>query len=71
MRIYRQQLLEGAYAARDTAVVIDVFRAFTCSAMLLNFGVERLLLEEDPVKVLELKKNHGHLALGEIGGVMV
>ncbi|MBN2289235.1 MAG: 2-phosphosulfolactate phosphatase [Candidatus Glassbacteria bacterium] len=71
MQIYRQQLLEGAAAARDTAVVIDVFRAFTCSAMLLSYGVERLLVEEDPARVLELKKSRGYLALGEIGGVMV
>ena len=71
MRIYRQQLLSGAAAARDTAVIIDVYRAFTCSAMLLSLGVECLLIEEDPDKVLELKKRFGHLALGEIGGVMV
>jgi len=71
MRIYRQQLLSGAAAARDTAVIIDVFRAFTCSAMLLSLGVECLLLEEDPDKVLGLKKRFGYLALGEIGGVMV
>jgi len=48
MRIYRQQLMSGAAAARDTAIIIDVFRAFTCSAMLLSYGVECLLLEEDP-----------------------
>ena len=30
-----------------------------------------MLLEEDPDRVLELKKNRGYLALGEIGGVMV
>ena len=71
MRIYRQQLINGAAAARDTAVIIDVFRAFTCSAMLLSYGVECLLLEEDPDKALELKKRRGCIALGEIGGVKV
>jgi 2-phosphosulfolactate phosphatase len=71
MHIYRQQLLSGAAAARDTAVIIDVFRAFTCGAILLSYGVERLLLEEKPDRVLELKNTHGYIALGEIGGVMV
>jgi 2-phosphosulfolactate phosphatase len=71
MQIIRQQLLTGAAAADDTAVVIDVFRAFTCSSLLLHFGVERLLLEEDPARALELKKSRGFIALGEIDGVMV
>lgn len=71
MRIYHQNLLAGAAETRDTAVIIDVFRAFTCASILLHYGVSRLLVEEDPAKVLELKKKHGYLALGEIGGVMV
>ncbi len=71
MLIHHRQLLEGAGEARHTAVIIDVFRAFTCAGILLDYGVARLLLEEDPARVLELKKRFGHLALGEIGGVMV
>ncbi|MEA2062158.1 MAG: 2-phosphosulfolactate phosphatase [Gemmatimonadota bacterium] len=71
MEIIRQQLLPGAEAARDTAVIIDVFRAFTCAPLLLHYGARRLLLEQDPARALELKVRHGFLALGEIGGVMV
>ncbi len=71
MQIHRQQLLTGAAAARDTAIIIDVFRAYTCSSFLLNAGVERVILEEDPERALALKHEHGWLALGEVNGVMV
>jgi len=71
MQIYCKSLLSGAAACSDTAVIVDVFRAFTCSSMLLHYGVERLVLEQDPEKALALKKDSGYLALGEIGGVMV
>ena len=71
MQIHRHSLLHGAAACSGTAVIVDVFRAFTCSSILLHYGVERLVLEQDPGKALELKKNAGFLALGEIDGVMV
>jgi 2-phosphosulfolactate phosphatase len=70
MRIYRKSLLKGAADCSDSAVIVDVFRAFTCSSMLLHYGAQRLILEEDPEKALAAKKNSGYLALGEIGGVM-
>ena len=71
MRIHRHSLLGGAAACSGTAVIVDVFRAFTCSSMLLHYGVERLVLEQDPGKARALKKNSGFLALGETDGVMV
>ncbi|MEA1997059.1 MAG: 2-phosphosulfolactate phosphatase [Gemmatimonadota bacterium] len=71
MRIYRKSLLSGAESARETAVVIDVFRAFTCASIMLGYGLSRLLLEEDPGRVLELKRKHGYIALGEMDGKMV
>ncbi len=71
MKIHRQQLLTGASSASDTAVIIDVFRAYTCSSFLLHFGVERIILEEDPIRALHLKRENGWLAIGEVNGVMV
>lgn len=71
MKIIRQSLLSGAASCRGTAVIIDVFRAFTCSSILVHFGTGRLLLEEDPARVLQLKESRGYIALGEIDGVMV
>jgi 2-phosphosulfolactate phosphatase len=38
----------GANAAQGTAVVIDVFRAFTCEPMMLHCGARRIVLQNDP-----------------------
>ncbi len=47
MEIVRLSLAEGAAAARGVAVVIDVFRAFTCEPLLYACGAERIVLEGD------------------------
>ena len=71
MQIHRHSLLAGAAECRDTAVIVDVFRAFTCASILLHYGVGRLLLAEKPETALKLKEEKGYLALGEVGGKMV
>ncbi len=47
MHIQRLSLSEGAENAVGTAVIIDVFRAFTCEALLHHYGVRQLLLQGD------------------------
>lgn len=47
MEIRRLSLREGAEAARGLAVIIDVFRAFTCAPLMLHLGAGRLILESD------------------------
>lgn len=47
MEIRRLSLRAGAEAARGVAVIIDVFRAFTCAPLMLHLGARRLLLEAD------------------------
>lgn len=47
MEIRRLSLREGAEAARGLAVIIDVFRAFTCAPLMLHLGARRLILESD------------------------
>ena len=37
-------LREGAEKAKSVAVVIDVFRAFTCAPLLFSLGIEKLFL---------------------------
>jgi len=71
MQIHRHSLLAGAAECRDTAVIVDVFRAFTCASILLHYEVGRLLLAESPEAALKLKQEKGYLALGEVGGKMV
>lgn len=52
MQIRRLSLAEGARAAQGTAVIIDVFRAFTCEPLMLNAGTRRIILEGDPAACL-------------------
>lgn len=47
MRIRRLSLGSGAAAAEGVAVVIDVFRAFTCEPLLFHYGVREIILEGD------------------------
>jgi 2-phosphosulfolactate phosphatase len=48
MKIRRLALAAGAAAADGVAVIIDVFRAFTCEPLMLHLGARRLMLEADP-----------------------
>jgi phosphosulfolactate phosphohydrolase-like enzyme len=71
MNIQRKSLLSGAAQARGCAVVVDVFRAFTCASVMLDLGVAELRLEEDVDKCLCLQSGEGYTAIGEIKGVTV
>jgi 2-phosphosulfolactate phosphatase len=48
MHIRRLSLAEGARAAEGVAVIIDVFRAFTCEPLMFHCGARRIILEGDP-----------------------
>jgi 2-phosphosulfolactate phosphatase len=48
MEIRRLSMAEGAKAAEGLAVIIDVFRAFTCEPLMFYCGAERIILEGDP-----------------------
>lgn len=67
MEIVRLSLAEGAQAARGTAVVIDVFRAFTCEPLLYACGCERIVLEGDIDRCRAWKKRDpsGVVLVGE------
>ncbi|MFZ0450121.1 MAG: 2-phosphosulfolactate phosphatase [Desulfatiglandaceae bacterium] len=70
MEIIRKCCLEGARSAEGTAVVIDVFRAFTCAPLFFHFGAGRLILEPDPEKARALKhENPGWVLVGEVNEV--
>jgi 2-phosphosulfolactate phosphatase len=55
MNIRRLSLREGAASARGTAVIIDVFRAFTCEPLMYHYGAERIYLEGDIDRCLALR----------------
>jgi 2-phosphosulfolactate phosphatase len=70
-RIRRMSLLSGARQAEGISVVIDVLRAFTCAAYMANLGADKILLVAEPDKVLQLKRENGYLAVGEVDGIPV
>jgi len=71
LRVVRKSLLAGAREAEGIAVVIDVLRAFTCTAFMMHLGADRTALLAEPEAVLRLKHEQGYLAVGEIEGRMV
>jgi 2-phosphosulfolactate phosphatase len=70
MEIIRKCCLDGARSAEGTAVIIDVFRAFTCAPLFFHFGASRLILEPDPEKARAWKhENPGWVLVGEVNEV--
>ena len=69
IRVTRDSLLAGAYAAQGIAIVVDVFRAFTCAPLMISLGLKRLILVATPEEALAMKERHGEFILsGEKGG---
>ena len=48
MKIFRKRLLPGALKARGVAVIIDVYRAFSCTPLLFSLGIKSSLLVSTP-----------------------
>lgn len=72
MEVKLASLLAGAQEARGTAVVVDVFRAFTCAPLMFSLGLERSILVSTPEEALALKQQDQDLVLvGEVGGVPI
>ena len=72
MEIIIEGLIEGAKRAKGLTVVIDVFRAFTTAAFVMNNGAEKII----PVGKLEeafgLKKKHpNYILMGERNNLKV
>lgn len=58
MRIERYSLISGAKRARGLAVVIDVFRAFTTAAYVMENGAERIIPVGSLEEAFRLKHLH-------------
>ena len=58
MKVIRTRLAEGAGKARGVAVIIDVFRAFTCAPFFFHFGALSVRLEPNTATAMALKKEH-------------
>ena len=69
MTVHRRSGLDGARAATGTAVIIDVFRAFTTAAFCIAAGARDVVLVSDHEQALALKAANPTVFLtGEIGG---
>ena len=70
MRIEIRSLLSGATEARGTALIIDVFRAFTTASVAFSRGAEKIVLVAEVEEALDLlARGVGDLCMGEVGGV--
>ncbi len=72
MQVIRSSLLSGAKATRGMAVVVDVFRAFSCTPLLFSLGIKRSILVATAQEAINLKDRDQRLILiGEVGGVPI
>ena len=69
MHVRRASLVEGAQDATGTAVIIDVYRAFTTAAFCVAAGAREIVLTASHADALAMKVKDPALFLtGEIGG---
>jgi 2-phosphosulfolactate phosphatase len=72
MEVTHTRLLEGAQTAKGVAVIIDVFRAFTCAPLLFSLGIQKSILVSTPEEAFALKEKNSQLVLiGEVGGIPI
>jgi 2-phosphosulfolactate phosphatase len=65
-------LIEGAQQAKGLAVVIDVFRAFTTAAYVMNNGAEKIIPVGTVEEAFEMKRTkHRVVLMGERDGKQV
>ena len=71
MEIRLDSLIEGAKKAEGTAIIIDVFRAFTTAAIAFHLGAAEIILVAEVDEALELRRQGiGDLSMGEVDGKM-
>lgn len=69
MNVQIYQLAEGAKKAKGVAVIIDVFRAFSMEAYLLNQGCEKIYAVYDEDLARKMKhENENRILIGERHG---
>ena len=70
MEIRMGSLLEGARDASGTAIIIDVFRAFTTAAVAFSRGASKIILVAEVEEALDLRASgKGDLCMGEVSGL--
>ena len=71
MEIRINSLSEGAERADGTAVIIDVYRAFTTASIAFLRGVDKILFVSEVSEALELRDDGlADICIGEVQGIM-
>ncbi len=69
MEIRLGSLVRDAQEAQGTAIIIDVFRAFTTAAIAFDHGAIEIALVAEPEEALELhRRGVGDYLMGEVAG---
>ena len=69
MEIKLGSLVRDAQEAQGTAIIIDVFRAFTTAAIAFDHGAKEITLVAEPEEALELhRRGIGDYLMGEVAG---
>jgi len=72
MKIIRESLLEGAKRAQGTAIIIDVFRAFTVTPLFFHFGAREVILVETPEEAFSFRSDNRDIILsGEVNEQLI
>jgi len=72
MKIIRESLLEGAKRAQGTAIIIDVFRAFTVTPLFFHFGAREVILVETPGEAFSFRSDNRDIILsGEVNEQLI
>ena len=70
MEIHLGSLVEGAKKAQGTAIIVDVFRAFTTAAIAFDRGAKSIILVAEVEEALELRNQcvGDLIIMGEVDG---
>ncbi len=69
MEVTLHSLIEGVHCARGLVVVVDVYRAFTCTPLLYAMGIVEDILVSTPEEAFRLRDQDPDLLLvGEVEG---
>ena len=72
MEIRIEHLIEGAKVAKGLVVIIDVFRATTTAAYVMNNGAEKIIPVNSLEQAFEMKRrNPDYILMGERNGLKV
>lgn len=72
MHVVISRLQKGAWEARGAAVIVDVYRAFSCTVLFFSLGAESVILMGSPEQAFAYRQKHPTTLLaGELDGIPI